>query len=166
MARSSSSLVYFFVSDTALRNSWISPPRCAPMICSAICASNSRFGLSEIGKITSNLVNNAGGISICSDSGAKSWNRPNLGFAAAKIAHLEDSAAVIPAFATCITCCSIASCMAERSWGDILSISSTHASPPSASTSAPASSTHRPSPNSSRTAAAVKPAAVVALPDA
>src|SRR5205807_587272 len=61
----------------------------------------------------------------------------------------------MPAFATLILCCSIASWIADRSCGFIFSISSIAANPRSARTRAPASKVHRPSPNSSRTAAAV-----------
>jgi len=49
----------------------------------------------------------------------------------------------------------MASCIDERSWSVILSISSMDARPRSARTSAPASRVHRPSPKSSLTAAAV-----------
>src|SRR5207245_2373499 len=54
--------------------------------------------------------------------------------------------------------------IAVRSCGIIFSISSMAASPRSARTKAPASRVHRPSPNSSRTAAAVRPAAEAAFP--
>ena len=63
-----------------------------------------------------------------------------------------------------IVCCSIASCIEERSSSDILSISSIQAIPPDAKTSVPASKLHLPSPNSSLTAAAVNPAAEVDFP--
>ena len=72
----------------------------------------------------------------------------------------------MPAFAILMVCCSIASCIAPLSSGDILSISSIQAIPPEASTKVPASKVHRPSPNSSLTAAAVKPAAEVDFPEA
>jgi len=73
------------------------------------------------------------------------------------------SVATMPPLATETVCCSMASCMATRSSGRILSISSMQATPLSARTRAPASRL-MPPPRSRRTAA-VKPAAVVPRPD-
>ena len=78
-------------------------------------------------------------------------NLPYFGFAAPRRAQRDLSVAVMPALATLMDCCSMASWSAERSPFSILSISSTAATPISARTSAPASSVQRPSPNSSLT---------------
>ena len=93
------------------------------------------------------------------------WNRPALGLAAAKIAHLVERVALIPAFETEILCCSIASCMDDLSFSFILSNSSIAANPRSASARAPASKVQRPSAAESCTAAAVKPAADADIPE-
>ena len=73
------------------------------------------------------------------------WNRPAFGLAAAKIAQRVESVALIPALEIEILCCSIASCMEERSFSFILSNSSIAARPRSANASAPASKVQRPS---------------------
>ena len=73
------------------------------------------------------------------------------------------SVATMPPLATLTVCCSMASCMATRSSGLILSISSMQATPLSARTRAPASR-DMPPPRS-RSTAAVNPAAVVPRPD-
>jgi len=65
--------------------------------------------------------------------------RPWIGLAAAKIDVREFSRVVIPAFATEIVCCYIASWIATRSSGRILSNSSMQTIPPSAKTKAPPS---------------------------
>ena len=67
----------------------------------------------------------------------KSSKRPNTGLAAASTEVLELSLVVIPALATLIVCCYIASWMATLSAGFILSNSSIQTMPPSASTKAP-----------------------------
>ena len=67
--------------------------------------------------------------------------------------------ALMPALEMEILCCSMASCMLERSAVFILSNSSIAAKPKSAKTNAPASNVQRPSAVASLTAAAVKPAA-------
>ena len=85
-------------------------------------------------------------------------NLPSSGFAAARMAHLEWSVAVIPPFATWTCCCSIAGCIILLSSVEILSNSSIAASPRSESGRTPASSANLPSPNASLTAAAVRPA--------
>src|SRR2546426_6748711 len=77
-----------------------------------------------IEKMMSKRLRSAGGRSICSEMYLCSSNRPNLGFAAARIAHRDWRTAVMPAFATLIRCCSIASWIADRSCGFIFSISS------------------------------------------
>lgn len=64
---------------------------------------------------------------------------PWIGFAAAKIDVRELSLVVIPAFATEIVCCYMASWIATRSSGRILSNSSIQTIPPSAKTNAPPS---------------------------
>ena len=115
--------------------------------------------------MTSNLDKSAGEMFICSGIGEYSSNLPYFGFAAPSKAHLDCRVAVIPAFAILMLCCSIASCIEERSCDVILSNSSMQAIPLSANTKAPASSVQRPSPNSSRTAAAVNPAALVDFPE-
>ena len=91
-------------------------------------------------------------------------NLPSAGLAAASIAHLECSVAVIPPLATCTFCCSIAGCIILLSSLEILSNSSIAASPRSERGSTPASRAKRPSPNASLTAAAVRPAPVVPPP--
>lgn len=63
-----------------------------------------------------------------------------MGFAAAKMEHRALRRVVMPAFAIEMVCCSMASCMATRSSGRILSNSSMQQTPPLAMTSAPASS--------------------------
>ena len=88
---------------------------------------------------------------------------PKDGFAAARTAVLAFNVATMPPFATETVCCSMASWMATRSSGRILSISSMQAMPLSARTNAPASKLMLPP--FSRTTAAVKPAAVVPLPE-
>src|SRR3989449_859220 len=66
-----------------------------------------------IEKMMSKRLRSAGGKSICSEMYLCSSNRPNLGFAAARIAHRDWRTAVMPAFATLIRCCSIASWIAD-----------------------------------------------------
>ena len=115
-------------------------------------------------KKISKRLSNVTGIFTCPGSGRVLSKRLPLGLAAASNEHFACNCALMPALAIVTVCCSIASCIAERSFSSILSISSMHASPPLASTSVPASSVQRPSPNSSRTAAAVRPAADEDLP--
>lgn len=62
---------------------------------------------------------------------------PCMGFAAAKTDVRELSLVVIPALATEIVCCSMASWIATLSSGRILSNSSMQTIPPSAKTKAP-----------------------------
>merc|ERR1719469_1858678 len=99
--------------------------------------------------------------SICSDEDAKSSYVPNRGFAAASTLHLVFNIVVIPAFAIEMVCCSMASCIATRSFGSILSNSSMQTIPPSANTIAPPS---REKPLASFVIAAVNPAALEPLP--
>ena len=142
-----------------------SPRLCALSMCDAMLRSCTESGLSVIVNIASNLDRSAGGRSICSATLLFSSKRPYFGFAAPRTAHRDCNVAVMPAFAMDMVPCSRLSWMLDRSWSVILSSSSMHARPLSASTSAPASRVHRPSPNSSLTAAAVRPAADDDLPD-
>lgn len=87
-----------------------------------------------------------------------------MGLAAARIEALEFSLVVIPAFATLIVCCSIASWMATLSWGFILSNSSIQTIPPSAKTRAPPSIWNYPV-EESLEMLAVNPAADEPLPE-
>ncbi|GBE19178.1 hypothetical protein BMS3Abin16_01793 [archaeon BMS3Abin16] len=130
------------------------------------------FAIIFVSSITSRTVNNRSNREImveerliCSDIERYWSKRPYFGFAAARIAVRAENCASIPAFATLTVCCSIASCMAERSSLVILSNSSIQAIPRSASTSAPASRLQPPSPKSSLTAVAVRPAPVAPLPE-
>ena len=144
---------------------WISSPMlCVLRMCSAMARSLLGSGWSAMMKIRSNRERSVGGILIWSAMSPYMSNLPYFGFAAPRRAQRDLSVAVMPAFATLIDCCSIASCRALRSSFCILSISSTAATPISASTSAPASSVQRPSPNSSLTAVAVSPADVEDCP--
>ena len=88
--------------------SFISPARWVRSICVASSVSVALLGLSRIEKIRSKREIRAGGIFICSCIGKNSSNLPSFGLAAARIAHLDLSVALIPAFATLISCCSIA----------------------------------------------------------
>mmetsp|Transcript_8990 Transcript_8990/g.21921 ORF Transcript_8990/g.21921 Transcript_8990/m.21921 type:complete len:260 (-) Transcript_8990:1443-2222(-) len=95
-----------------------------------------------------------------------SWEsyRPYRGFAAAITEHRACSDAQMPAFAMEMVCCSIASWIATRSSFRILSNSSMHTTPPSASTMAPPSR-EKPPLELSLIMAAVRPAALEPLPD-
>ena len=146
--------------------SLISPALWVRKICVARSVSLALLGLSRIEKIRSKREIRAGGMLICSCIGRNSSNLPSFGFAAASTAHLVFNVAFIPALAIEISCCSIAWWSELLSFSSILSISSIHATPMSARTNAPASNVHWPSPKSSLTAAAVRPAAVDALPEA
>ena len=137
------------------------------MMCFAIFASFSISGSSVNNQITSNRETSGGARLICavkgtSETGSK---RPLFGFAAARTAHRVRRLALMPALEMEIFCCSMASCMLERSPSFILSNSSIAANPKSARTSAPASSVQRPSAAASWTAAAVRPAAEADWPE-
>ena len=69
----------------------------------------------------------------------ESSHRPKTLLAAARTEHREFSVVVMPALAIEMVCCSMASWMATRSSSRILSNSSMHTTPPSASTIAPPS---------------------------
>ncbi len=129
--------------------------------------SSSVFGTSVITQMTSNREISGGARLICAVKGTSEigWKRPAFGFAAANTAHRVCRLALMPALAMEMRCCSIASCMLDRSLSFILSNSSMAASPRSASTKAPASRVHRPSALASCTAAAVSPAAEADMPD-
>mmetsp|Transcript_41672 Transcript_41672/g.79645 ORF Transcript_41672/g.79645 Transcript_41672/m.79645 type:complete len:456 (+) Transcript_41672:753-2120(+) len=90
--------------------------------------------------------------------------RPEGGLAAAITAARELSTVVIPALAMEMVCCSIASWMATRSSARILSNSSMHTTPPSASTMAPACNVFSLVPGS-RMMEAVSPAAEDPFPE-
>mmetsp|Transcript_29921 Transcript_29921/g.85489 ORF Transcript_29921/g.85489 Transcript_29921/m.85489 type:complete len:237 (-) Transcript_29921:620-1330(-) len=87
---------------------------------------------------------------------------PKRGLAAASTLHWVFNIVVIPAFAIEMVCCSIASWIATRSFSSILSNSSMHTMPPSASTMAPPSRL-KPPPGED-TMLAVRPAALEPLP--
>mmetsp|Transcript_19716 Transcript_19716/g.45707 ORF Transcript_19716/g.45707 Transcript_19716/m.45707 type:complete len:229 (-) Transcript_19716:926-1612(-) len=89
---------------------------------------------------------------------------PNVGLAAASTEVRVLRTVVMPALAIEIVCCSIASWIATRSSGRILSNSSMHTTPPSASTIAPPSRKNSPV-FGSLTTVAVRPAAEEPLPD-
>lgn len=90
-------------------------------------------------KIQSNLDKIVVCSYICYDTSFMWSSLPNIGLAAAKMLVLELSRVVIPALATLIVCCSIASWIATLSPDFILSNSSMHTMPPSAKTKAPPS---------------------------
>ena len=98
-------------------------------------------------KIKSNLLSNGDQI-------------PPTGFITATIVVRALSLAMMPAFATEMVCCSIASWMEVRSSLDMQPNSSIQHTPRSASANAPASSENSlpPEPDPSRTAAQVRPA--------
>ena len=97
---------------------------------------------------------------------ARLENLPDLGFAAAIIAHLDGKDAVIPPFEISILCCSIAGCMTFLSSSVILSNSSIAAKPLSDNGRTPASKENLPSAKLSLTAAAVNPAPETPPPEA
>ena len=146
------------------------PVRLTRMMCSPIRRSLPLSTESWIIQTMSNREIKGGGRSIClwryvdGSPQSTSLKRPSLGFAAARTAHLVGMVALIPPLLMLIRCCSIASCIAPRSSGVILSNSSTAHRPRSARTRAPASNEKRPSLNASLTAAAVNPAALVPPP--
>ena len=128
-------------------NNSLTPSNRLSMMCFAILASFSISGSSVSNQMMSNRETSGGARLIWAVNGTSETgsNRPLFGFAAAKTAHRVRKLALIPAFEIDIFCCSIASCMLERSPSFILSNSSMAARPRSASTSAPASNVHRPS---------------------
>ena len=138
------------------------------MMCDAIFSSDCSFGVSVNNQMISNREISGGAKLIWEVNGTSltGWNRPLVGLAAANTAHRVRRLALIPAFEMEMLCCSMASCMLERSAVFILSNSSIAARPKSASTKAPASRVHRPSAAASWTAAAVKPAADADWPEA
>ena len=101
---------------------------------------------------------------VCECSAMCRSIRPPFGFVAAMTVHLVRSLHTMPALATEMVCCSIASSTATRSSFLIESNSSTQHNPPSARTSAPASSIHSPFCPPSFTAVHVRPAAVEPIP--
>ena len=76
--------------------------------------------------MTSNLEMSGGFRLICEVkvASSRSSKRPRIGFAAARMAHRVFKEALIPALEMEMRCCSIASCMADRSLSFILSNSS------------------------------------------
>ena len=113
--------------------------------------------------MTSNLLSNVGGRSICWATDWKGSNLPNFGFAAANTLVSARNVAWTFALLMVIVCCSIASCIALLSWGSIFSNSSIQIKPLLARTIAPASKLH-PLKYSSLTTVAVKPAPEVDFP--
>ncbi len=96
--------------------------------------------VSTIIQTKSNLDSIVNGNLMLSCTESEDSYRPSVGFAAASIEVLAFKVATMPALAMLTVCCSIASWIAVRSLGSILSNSSMHAMPWSARTSAPASS--------------------------
>mmetsp|Transcript_21945 Transcript_21945/g.54284 ORF Transcript_21945/g.54284 Transcript_21945/m.54284 type:complete len:252 (-) Transcript_21945:430-1185(-) len=115
------------------------PPACMPSTCSAICRSRSYRRSSRTMKIRSNRDKMVVCKSMFSCAVFRSSYLPEGGLAAASTAARELSTVVMPALAILIVCCSIASWIATRSSSRILSNSSMHTHPPSASTMAPPS---------------------------
>ena len=107
-----------------------SPIPCDLRICSAMARSRFCSGWSVMMNIRSNRESRVGGILIWSAISPYISNLPYFGFAAPRRAQRDLSVAVIPALATLMDCCSMASCRAERSSFCILSISSTAADYP------------------------------------
>ena len=131
----------------SLTNNSLVPCNRFPMMCCAIFASFSVSGSSVNNQMMSNRETKGGARLICAVNGTSETGskRPFLGFAAASTAQRVRRLALIPAFDIEIVCCSIASCILERSPSFILSNSSIAASPRSARTNAPASKVQRPS---------------------
>ena len=115
------------------------PPIWMPMTWRAMRSSRPRSCSSRTMKIMSKRDRMVVWKSMFSPGVLRSSYRPKIGFAAASTEVRAFRIVVMPALAIEMVCCSIASWIATRSSSRILSNSSMHTTPPSASTMAPPS---------------------------